>query len=81
MAATFLIALNNRQLRGYKMLNKYPDVLTVQQLAEILHIGINKAYELINRRVIACKRIGRRILIPKICVIDYLESSRYNISM
>lgn len=63
------------------MLSKYPDVLTVQQLAEILRIGINKAYELINHHVIGCKRIGRKIIIPKACLVDYLESSRYNISL
>ena len=63
------------------MLSKYPDVLTVQQLAEILHIGINIAYELINRRIIGFKRIGRRIIVPKACLIDYLESSRYNVGM
>ena len=63
------------------MLNKYPDVLNVKQLAEILGIGINKAYELISKHIIGCKKIGRRIIIPKSCLIDYLESSRYNISM
>jgi len=62
------------------MLNKYPDVLTVKELANILGIGINKAYELVNLRVIGSKRIGRRIVIPKLCVIDYLESSRYNVN-
>ena len=62
------------------MLNKYPDVLTVKELANISGIGINKAYELVNLRVIGSKRIGRRIVIPKLCVIDYLESSRYNVN-
>ena len=61
------------------MLAKYPDVLTVGQLADVLGIGINKAYEIINLKIIGSKRIGRRIIIPKICLIDYLESSRYNI--
>ena len=30
------------------MFNEYPDILTVKQLREILHIGNNKAYYLIN---------------------------------
>lgn len=63
------------------MLNKYPDVLNVKQLAEALGIGINKAYELVHLRVIGSKKIGKRILIPKMCLIDYLESSRYNIKL
>lgn len=61
------------------MFNKYPDVLTVKQVSEALGIGINKAYELVNTRVIGSKRIGRRILVPKSCLIDYIESSRYNV--
>jgi excisionase family DNA binding protein len=62
------------------MLNNYPPVLNVSQVAEILGIGVNKAYELVNLRIIGSKRVGRRILIPKTCLIDYLESSRYNVS-
>ena len=30
------------------MLNDYPDILTVEQLSEILGIGINAAYRLVN---------------------------------
>lgn len=63
------------------MLNKYPDVLTVKQVAEALGVGTNKAYDLVNLRIIGSKRIGRRILVPKACLIDYLESSRYNVSL
>lgn len=59
------------------MLNKYPDVMTVKQLSEALGIGINSAYSLINKHIIGCRRIGKRILIPKICVIDYIESCKY----
>ena len=63
------------------MFNNYPDVLTVKQLSKALGIGINKAYELVNLRIIGSKRVGRRILVPKACLIDYMQSSRYNISL
>lgn len=63
------------------MFNKYPDVLTVKQLSEALGIGINKAYELVNLHIIGSKRIGRRIIVPKTCLIDYLQSSRYNVGL
>lgn len=59
------------------MLNNYPDVLTVKQLAEILNIGHNAAYQLIKRREIGAKYIGRVIRIPKASVIMYLNSARY----
>ena len=61
------------------MLNKYPDVLTVEQLAEVLDIGMNSAYKLVNDNVIGHVKIGRKTRIPKMCVIDYLESARYNV--
>jgi len=61
------------------MFKDYPDVLTVEQFAEAIGIGKNKAYELIKNRVIGYKRIGRKILIPKCCLIDYMQSAMYNI--
>ncbi len=63
------------------MFTAYPDVLTVNQVAEALGIGKNKAYELINNKVISSRRIGRRILIPKVCLIDFIESIRYTESV
>lgn len=57
----------------------YPDVMTVEQLAEFLHIGRNTAYGMIANREIGYKRIGRSIRIPKTCVLDYINSSRYNV--
>ena len=63
------------------MFNSYPDVLTVEQMAEALRIGRNTAYELVRRHEIGSRRIGRHIIIPKICLIDYVNSSRYNVGM
>lgn len=62
------------------MLRDFPDVLTVQQLAHILGIGINSAYRLIKERKIGCIRVGKKILILKLCVADYLNSARYTVS-
>lgn len=61
------------------MLNEYRDVLTVKELAEALGIGVTSAYRLVNDGVIGCRRVGRKILIPKICVADYLHSARYGV--
>lgn len=61
------------------MFNEYPDIMSVQQLAEALKIGKNSAYALIRSHTIGCKRIGRKIIIPKSCVIDYVQSARYTV--
>lgn len=61
------------------MLKDYPDVLTVKQVSEILGIGENAAYKLVNDHMIGSRRVGRRILVPKVCLIDYLNSARYTV--
>ena len=56
------------------MLSEYPDVLTVDQLMEILHIGRNAAYGLLSRGEVKTLRIGRRYIIPKKSIVAYLMS-------
>lgn len=62
------------------MLRDYPDVLTVKQVAEVLGVCENSVYRLINSKAIGSKRVGRKILVPKLCVSDYLTSARYTVS-
>ena len=38
--------------------------LTPKETANQLGIGLNKVYELINRKVIPSVRVGRKLLIP-----------------
>ena len=60
------------------MFRSYPEVMTVKQLAAALGIGINKAYEIVNDGTINSKRIVRRILSPKLYLVDYIQQTRYN---
>lgn len=62
------------------MFNNFPDVMTVQQTAEALGVCEASVYRLIKERTIGCRRVGRKILIPKVCLIDYINSARYSIS-
>ena len=59
------------------MFENYPDIMTVKQLANALGIGMNSAYELVNTQVIGSRKVGRKILIPKSCVIDFVDVARY----
>ena len=56
------------------MLSNYPDVLTVDQLMDILHIGRNAAYGLLKSGEIKTLRIGRRYIIPKKSIVAYILS-------
>ena len=50
-----------------------PVVLSVQQLAEVLQIGRNSAYDLVKSGQIRSIRIGRTSRIPQSALFDYLN--------
>ena len=54
------------------MLEELPMVLTVPELARVLRIGKNQAYDLIARRDIGHIRVGRSIRIPRAMLERYL---------
>ena len=56
-----------------KLLNNYPPVLCVKQVAEILSISHNTAYALVRSGQIHSIRVGRSYRIPLEAVIDYLR--------
>ena len=56
----------------------FPDIMSVIDVAKALGIGKNAAYTLIRDGSIGAKYVGRKILVPKICVIDYVLSARKN---
>lgn len=55
------------------MLEKYPDVIEIKDLCEILRIDRKTAYRLLKEREIHYRKIGRRYKIPKEFVIKYLH--------
>lgn len=62
------------------MFNNYSDLLTLEELCEILLIGRNQAYTLLNSGKIKALKIGRAWKIPKQSVIDYINSSSHHLS-
>jgi DNA binding domain, excisionase family len=55
------------------MLNNYSDdILTVEQLCEILYIGRNTAYKLLNSGKLGAFRIGRNWKIPNAALETYI---------
>lgn len=57
------------------MFNNYSDLLTLEDLCEILLIGRNQAYILLSSGTIKALKIGRAWKIPKQSVIDYINSA------
>lgn len=54
------------------MFSEYQDIITIPELQKMLHIGRNSAYDLVKTRKIKSISVGKKIIIPKCCVIDYL---------
>lgn len=55
------------------MFNKYKDILSVNELCDILGIGKNTAYRLLKNKEIKSVRIGKVYKIPKKYVKEYVN--------
>ncbi len=59
------------------MLNEYPDILTTEEACEVLRVGYNALYDLLQSGKLKAYRNGRLWRIPKKSVIEYIiEQSR-----
>lgn len=52
-----------------------PLILSVDQLAEVLRVGRNTAYDLVRSGQIRSVRVGRQIRIPRDALIDFLSQN------
>lgn len=51
----------------------YPDVVSVEQLMEMLQIGQVLAYKLVKSGEIKSRKVGREYKIPKVNIVAYLN--------
>ena len=58
----------------YKNIDELPATFGATQLAEVLGISRNKAYELINREDFPKFRVGRKIIISKKHFIKWIDT-------
>ena len=56
------------------MFNEYSDIVTIDELCEMLRIGKNKAYELLRNGEIKAFRCGRLWIISKTAVEQFVKS-------
>lgn len=57
------------------MFTEYPDVVSVDELQEMLKVGRSIAYKLLKDNHIKTIRIGNKYIIPKKSVINFIDSS------
>ena len=60
--------------KKYTSIDQLPIVLSVEDLADVLGIGINSAYELVRSGKVGSIRIGRQYKIPKNALETYLAA-------
>lgn len=53
--------------------SEYPDVVTVEQMAQMLGVGRKTAYKIVNDGLIPCLMVGRIYRIPKQNILKYLK--------
>jgi len=57
------------------LFKNYPDVVNVSQLQQMLGIGKNNVYKLLKENKIKHRKWGKKYIIPKIYVINYLTKT------
>lgn len=63
-------------VRMYQQLFKnYPDAVDFEQYRQMLGLGRNRAYELLRIGQIPCRRNGKKYIIAKIHIIEFLICS------
>jgi len=56
------------------MFTGYPDILNTQHLQDMLGLSKNSILDLLKNNHIKHFRKGRKYLIPKICVVEYISN-------
>ena len=57
------------------MFEKYPDIVGIKELCEMLNISKPTAYRLLLDNQIQHRRVGKKYLIPKRSIIDFCTKS------
>lgn len=57
------------------MFSKYEDIVSVEDVMGMLHIGKSAVYSLLKSKTIRCVRVGRKYIISKKSVIKFIEEN------
>ncbi len=54
------------------MFDSYPDVVSIEEIQQMLRIGKNAVYQLLKDGTIKSIKVGKRYVVPKKYIIDFL---------
>lgn len=63
------------EMKNLTILQNQPEVLTITELASVLRIGKNKAYQLVSSGEIESVKIGCKTIVPSLSVAKFLMTS------
>ena len=64
--------IRQEQEKSNELFKDYPDVITILDLQTMLNVGRNVAYRLLQDKAIASIRVGKKYIIPKASVINFI---------
>lgn len=62
-------------MKDYDLFKGYPEIISVEQLMDMLQVGKVLVYKLITERKIKAVKVGREYKIIKASVIDFILSN------
>lgn len=54
------------------LFDSYPDVVSVEEIQQMLRIGKNAVYQLLKDGAIKSIKVGKRYVVPKKYIVDFL---------
>ncbi len=54
------------------LFNTYPDVVSIDEIQQMLRIGKNAVYELLKTKKLKSIKVGKKYIVPKKYVIEFL---------
>lgn len=70
--------MNNGEYMNNEMFTNYPDIVRIDEIQSMLQIGRNSVYELLKNNLIKSIKIGKKYIIPKQSVIDFVKTACNN---
>ena len=61
-----------------EIFTEYPDIVRIEDLQSMLQIGRNSVYTLLKQGMIKSIKIGKKYIIPKQSVIDFVKTACNN---
>lgn len=71
-----ILDIQNSKNENVDMFSEYEDIVSVDDVMKMLHIGRSNVYKLLREKEIKCVRVGVKYIIPKKSIIEFIETNQ-----